>query len=109
MVFGRSHVSTDNAQVDGHIVPVLPKVGGYVAEVRVVRIVGEAGDTLVCSMTATTVRASRRPTRTARAARYGEQSHAPSRQADAAVPRRRRRPQGDRRSGAHRAARNQNV
>src|SRR2546422_433326 len=32
--FGRSHVSTDNAQVDGHIVPVLPKVGGYVAEVR---------------------------------------------------------------------------
>jgi membrane fusion protein (multidrug efflux system) len=46
--FGRSHVSTDNAQVDGHIVPVLPKVGGYVVEVRVdenrsVR----AGDTLV--------------------------------------------------------------
>jgi membrane fusion protein (multidrug efflux system) len=46
--FGRSHVSTDNAQVDGHIVPLLPKVGGYVAEVRVdenrrVR----AGDTLV--------------------------------------------------------------
>ncbi len=46
--FSRSHVSTDNAQVDGHIVPILPKVGGYVAEVRVdenhsVR----AGDTLV--------------------------------------------------------------
>ena len=46
--FARSHVSTDNAQVDGHLVPILPKVGGYVAEVRVdenhsVR----AGDTLV--------------------------------------------------------------
>src|SRR2546423_15407441 len=46
--FGRSHVSTDNAQVDGHIVPVLPKVGGYVVEVRVDenRAVN-AGDTLV--------------------------------------------------------------
>ena len=46
--FGRSHVSTDNAQVDGHIVPVLPKVGGYVVEVRVDenRSV-KAGDTLV--------------------------------------------------------------
>jgi membrane fusion protein (multidrug efflux system) len=46
--FGLSHVSTDNAQVEGHITPVLPRVGGYVAEVRVrenqeVR----AGDTLV--------------------------------------------------------------
>ena len=46
--FGRSHVSTDNAQVDGHIVPILPKVGGYVLEVRVDenRPV-KAGDTLV--------------------------------------------------------------
>ena len=46
--FGRSHVSTDNAQVDGHIVPILPKVGGYVVEVRVEenREV-KAGDTLV--------------------------------------------------------------
>src|SRR5499426_313292 len=46
--FGRSHVSTDNAQVDGHIIPVLPKVGGYVAEVRIEenRQV-KAGDTLV--------------------------------------------------------------
>ena len=46
--FGRSHVSTDNAQVDGHIVPILPKVGGYVVEVRVDenRAV-KAGDTLV--------------------------------------------------------------
>src|SRR5213083_3613519 len=46
--FGRSHVSTDNAQVDGHIVPVLPKVGGYVAEVRVAENQSvKAGDTLV--------------------------------------------------------------
>jgi membrane fusion protein, multidrug efflux system len=46
--FGRSHVSTDNAQVDGHIVPVLPKVGGYVVEVRVEENHNvKAGDTLV--------------------------------------------------------------
>lgn len=31
----RTHVSTDNAQVDGHIVPLLAKVGGYVEEVLV--------------------------------------------------------------------------
>ncbi|MSR19686.1 MAG: HlyD family secretion protein [Gemmatimonadetes bacterium] len=31
----RTHVSSDNAQVDAHIVPVLAKVGGYVAEVHV--------------------------------------------------------------------------
>jgi membrane fusion protein, multidrug efflux system len=43
-----SHVSTDNAQVDGHIIPILPKVGGFVAEVRTDenrRV--QAGDTLV--------------------------------------------------------------
>jgi membrane fusion protein, multidrug efflux system len=46
--FSRSHVSTDNAQVDGHIVPILPKVGGYVAEVRVEENHAvKAGDTLV--------------------------------------------------------------
>ena len=46
--WGRSHVSTDNAQVDGHIVPVLPKVGGFVAEVRVEENHNvKAGDTLV--------------------------------------------------------------
>ncbi len=28
--YGRKHQSTDNAQVDGHIIPVLAKVGGYV-------------------------------------------------------------------------------
>ncbi|MFL5637301.1 MAG: hypothetical protein ACJ79F_11365, partial [Gemmatimonadaceae bacterium] len=33
--YGRSHQSTDNAQVDGHIVPVLAKVGGYVKTVDV--------------------------------------------------------------------------
>src|SRR3982074_2801401 len=33
--YGRSHESTDNAQVDGHIVPVLAKVGGYVKTVNV--------------------------------------------------------------------------
>src|SRR3989442_10311513 len=32
--FARSHVSTDNAQVDGHIIPILPQVGGFVSEVR---------------------------------------------------------------------------
>src|SRR3989441_10710412 len=47
-LWSRSHVSTDNAQVDGHVIPILPKVGGFVAQVRVddnrrVR----AGDTLV--------------------------------------------------------------
>jgi membrane fusion protein, multidrug efflux system len=33
--WGLSHVTTDNAQVEGHIVPVLAKVGGFVAEVKV--------------------------------------------------------------------------
>jgi membrane fusion protein (multidrug efflux system) len=33
--YNRGHESTDNAQVDGHIVPVLAKVGGYVAAVSV--------------------------------------------------------------------------
>src|SRR6266550_665250 len=47
-IYSLSHVSTDNAQVDGHIVPILPKVGGYVIEVRTDenRSV-KAGDTLV--------------------------------------------------------------
>lgn len=48
LIWARSHEGTDNAQVDGHILPVLPKVGGFVTAVRVeenqpVR----AGDTLV--------------------------------------------------------------
>ncbi|MEP6550727.1 MAG: biotin/lipoyl-binding protein, partial [Gemmatimonadales bacterium] len=33
--YGRTHQSTDNAQIDGHIVPVLAKVGGYVKTVGV--------------------------------------------------------------------------
>ncbi len=33
--FGRTHVSTDNAQLDGHITPVAPKVGGFVLRVLV--------------------------------------------------------------------------
>ena len=46
--FGRTHVSSDNAQVQGDVIPVQPKVSGFVADVRVrenqqVR----AGDTLV--------------------------------------------------------------
>src|SRR6266516_4424910 len=47
-IYSLSHVSTDNAQVDGHIVPILPKVGGYVLDVRTDenRPV-KAGDTLV--------------------------------------------------------------
>src|SRR2546425_9058161 len=32
--FNLSHVSTDNAQVDDHIIPILPKVGGFVTLVR---------------------------------------------------------------------------
>ena len=32
-LYGRSHESTDNAQVDGHLVPVLAKVSGYVTGV----------------------------------------------------------------------------
>src|SRR5256885_7235816 len=47
-IFSLSHQSTDDAQVDGHIVPILPKVGGFVTEIRVdenqrVRV----GDTLI--------------------------------------------------------------
>ncbi|HEX4683456.1 MAG TPA: HlyD family secretion protein [Gemmatimonadaceae bacterium] len=33
--YGRSHESTDDAAVDGHLVPVLAKVSGYVQAVRV--------------------------------------------------------------------------
>ena len=47
-VYSLSHVSTDNAQVDGHIVPILPKVGGYVLDVRTdENRPARAGDTLV--------------------------------------------------------------
>ncbi|MEO6878406.1 MAG: biotin/lipoyl-binding protein, partial [Gemmatimonadaceae bacterium] len=33
--YGRSHESTDDAAIDGHLVPVLAKVGGYVQSVTV--------------------------------------------------------------------------
>src|SRR5438270_6260902 len=33
--YSRQHESTDDAQVDGHIVPVIAKVGGYVKSVNV--------------------------------------------------------------------------
>lgn len=48
LIWSQSHVSTDNAQVDGHILPVLPKVGGFVQAVRVEENHAvRAGDTLV--------------------------------------------------------------
>lgn len=48
ILFNRSHVSTDNAQVDGSIVPVLAKVGGFVTEISVVENQPvKAGDPLV--------------------------------------------------------------
>ena len=34
--YSRGHQSTDNAQVDGHIIPVIAKVGGYVKSVSAV-------------------------------------------------------------------------
>ena len=34
-LYGRHHVSTDDAQVEGHIIPVLARVGGYVNQVLV--------------------------------------------------------------------------
>ncbi len=44
----RTHVSTDNAQVDGHITPIAPKVQAFVSEVRVDdNSPVKAGDTLV--------------------------------------------------------------
>lgn len=46
--FGRSHVSTDNAQVDGHITPVAPKVSAFVERVLVEENQAVSqGDTLV--------------------------------------------------------------
>ena len=45
--FGRSHVTSDNAQVEGHITPVLARVGAYVSDVRVAdNQQVKAGDTL---------------------------------------------------------------
>jgi membrane fusion protein, multidrug efflux system len=48
LLWSRTHESTDNAEVDGHIVPILPKVGGFVTAVRVEdNQPVKAGDTLV--------------------------------------------------------------
>ncbi len=47
-IYGRSHESTDNAQVDGHITPIAPKLAAFVARVMVednARV--REGDTLV--------------------------------------------------------------
>src|SRR2546430_17471040 len=33
-IYSLSHVSTDNVLLDGHITPILPKVGGSVVEAR---------------------------------------------------------------------------
>jgi len=35
MLYARAHESTDDAQVDGHIIPVLARVGGYITAVAV--------------------------------------------------------------------------
>lgn len=43
--YGRSHESTDNATIDGHVIPVLAKVGGFVTAVNVAendRVKGDA-------------------------------------------------------------------
>jgi membrane fusion protein (multidrug efflux system) len=47
-MYGRSHESTDDAQVDGHLIPISSKVSGYITSVPVVenqRV--KAGDLLV--------------------------------------------------------------
>lgn len=48
--FGRTHETTDNAQVDGHIVPVVAKVGGYVTAVNVAENGHVAGDAVLVSL-----------------------------------------------------------
>lgn len=46
--WGMSHITTDNAQVDGHVVPVLPRIGGPVVSVNVrEHQMVKAGDLLV--------------------------------------------------------------
>jgi membrane fusion protein (multidrug efflux system) len=46
--FARTHVVSDNAQVDGHLTPIAPKVQAFVASVRVEENQHvQAGDTLV--------------------------------------------------------------
>jgi membrane fusion protein (multidrug efflux system) len=46
--FSRTHVETDNAQIDGHITPIAPKVQAFVSQVLVEENQAvQAGDTLV--------------------------------------------------------------
>ncbi len=46
--YASTHVSTDDAQVDGHITPILPRIGGFVETVRIRdNQQVKAGDTLV--------------------------------------------------------------
>src|ERR1051325_7265193 len=45
--YSQTHVSTDDAAVDGHMVPVLAKVGGYVQSVTVAENNRVAADSLV--------------------------------------------------------------
>ncbi|MEP6618185.1 MAG: HlyD family secretion protein [bacterium] len=49
-LYGRAHESTDNAQVDGHLVPVLAKVSGYVTAVTVAENDHVARDSTVVSI-----------------------------------------------------------
>src|SRR4026207_1707039 len=42
-LYGRTHESTENAQVDGHIVPVIAKVSGFVRHADVVENTRVAG------------------------------------------------------------------
>ena len=49
-LYGRAHESTDNAQVDGHLVPVLAKVSGYVTAVNVAENEHVARDSTVVSI-----------------------------------------------------------
>ena len=61
---GRAFVSTDNAQVQGDIVPILPKVSGFVADVRVRENQNvKPGDVLVTIDDRDLRRAWRRPKR----------------------------------------------
>ena len=47
-IHARNHVETDNAQIDGHITPIAPKVQAFVAEVRFDdNMPVKAGDTLI--------------------------------------------------------------
>ena len=46
-LYGRTHESTDNAQVDGHLVPVLAKVSGYVTAVTVAENDRVRGDSML--------------------------------------------------------------